>query len=89
MGFALSSLGVLCGGPGAGGILATHGGSDWIRVWTFAGVVTCASGLGFLNFEDQGVWFWVNLESRKPSSKCRMMPSNRASLVASVFCNNP
>jgi hypothetical protein len=48
MGFALLSLGVLCGGPGAGGILGTRDGSNWAGVWTFAGATTCVSGFGFL-----------------------------------------
>jgi len=48
MGFALLSLGVLCGGPGAGGILGTCDGSNWAGVWTFAGATTCVSGFGFL-----------------------------------------
>ncbi|CAH0035315.1 unnamed protein product [Clonostachys rhizophaga] len=48
MGFALLSLGVLCGGPGAGAILGLNEGSNWTGVWVFAGVVTCVSGLGFL-----------------------------------------
>ena len=39
MGFAMIGLGVLCGGPGGGGILGNDSRNlEWTGVWVYAGV---------------------------------------------------
>ena len=48
MGFAMIGIGVLCGGPGGGGILGNDGSNlHWNGVWIYAGVTTMAAGTVF------------------------------------------
>ncbi|KAF2719374.1 MFS general substrate transporter [Polychaeton citri CBS 116435] len=52
MGFALLGIGVLCGGPGGGGILQRNGQDihdlDWTGTWIYGAVTVLVSGLTFL-----------------------------------------
>lgn len=47
MGYAIIAFGVLAGGPGGGAILDKGNSLHWNGLWTFGGVLTCASGLGY------------------------------------------
>ena len=48
MTFALIGIGVLCGGPGGGGILGTDRENlHWNGTWIYAGVTTIAAGVVF------------------------------------------
>ena len=48
MGFAMIGIGVLCGGPGGGGILGTDNSNlHWDGVWIYAGVTTLVAGTVF------------------------------------------
>lgn len=48
MGFAFIGIGVLAGGPGAGGILGRDEPLHWDGLWTYAGVCTLFSGFVFM-----------------------------------------
>ncbi|KAF2151293.1 putative MFS monocarboxylate transporter [Myriangium duriaei CBS 260.36] len=47
MGYAMVGLGVLAGGPGAGGILGEVDPLDWRGVWIFSGVACVVAGFGY------------------------------------------
>ena len=48
MGFAMIGFGVLISGPSGGAILkGSDGFLDWHSLWTFGGVMTCVSALGY------------------------------------------
>lgn len=47
-GYAILGLGVLASGPGAGAILGTSASLNWHGLWTFGGVCTLVSGVGYL-----------------------------------------
>lgn len=48
MGFAMIALGVLCGGPGGGGILGNDRQNlHWTGVWIYAGVAALVAGTIF------------------------------------------
>ncbi|KAI8665516.1 MFS domain-containing protein [Fusarium sp. Ph1] len=48
MGYAIIALGVLISGPSGGAILSGNGNTlHWHNLWTFGGVPTCLSGLGY------------------------------------------
>ncbi|KAK3702446.1 hypothetical protein LTR37_014912 [Vermiconidia calcicola] len=48
MGFTLIGIGVLCGGPGGGGILGTDRSNlHWTGTWVYAGVTCLAAGVVF------------------------------------------
>ena len=48
MGFAMIAIGVLCGGPAAGGILgADRRNLHWTGVWIYAGVAALVAGTIF------------------------------------------
>ncbi|KAI8716623.1 MFS domain-containing protein [Fusarium sp. LHS14.1] len=48
MGYAIIALGVLISGPSGGAILSGNGHIlHWHSLWTFGGVPTCLSGLGY------------------------------------------
>lgn len=48
MGFAMIGIGVLCGGPGGGGILGTDSSNlDFNGTWIYAGVSTIGAGVVF------------------------------------------
>ena len=47
MGFAMIGFGVLISGPSSGAILKGSNGLEWHGLWTFGGVFTCVSGLGY------------------------------------------
>ncbi|ORY04143.1 monocarboxylate permease-like protein, mch4 [Clohesyomyces aquaticus] len=44
-GFAIAGLGLLAGGPGAGGILGTGESRDWTGLWVYGGVCMCGASL--------------------------------------------
>lgn len=44
-GFAISGLGLLAGGPGAGAVLGTDHPLDWKGLWVYGGVAACVAGL--------------------------------------------
>jgi predicted MFS family arabinose efflux permease len=48
MGYAIIALGVLVSGPSGGAILGSGDKLDWHGLWTFGGVSTCVSGLGYI-----------------------------------------
>lgn len=49
MGFAIAALGLLAGGPGAGGIIGTDPRHlHWTGAWVFSGV--CSFAAGFMTF---------------------------------------
>ena len=45
MGFAMTSFGLLVGGPGGGAILGRTEPLHWLRLWIFAGVTASVAGL--------------------------------------------
>ena len=48
MAYAIIAMGILAGGPGGGAILDNGDGSlHWKNLWTFGGVLTAVSALGF------------------------------------------
>ena len=50
MGLTVAGLGVLAGGPGAGGILdstTNRGSLNWTGTWVFGGVTSLAAGIIF------------------------------------------
>jgi MFS family permease len=48
MGFAMASVGLLIGGPGAGGILGTKEPLNWTGLWVFGGVTALVAGLMYI-----------------------------------------
>lgn len=49
MGFTMIGAGVLCGGPGAGGILGNDERSlNWLGTWIYAGVAAMVAGAIFV-----------------------------------------
>ncbi|KAK8085325.1 major facilitator superfamily domain-containing protein [Apiospora hydei] len=53
LGFALSGLGTLAGGPGGGGILGMGENPDWRSLWIYGGVCSLAGGVIFIGLRIQ------------------------------------
>ncbi|KAK7943674.1 uncharacterized protein PG986_012787 [Apiospora aurea] len=53
LGFALSGLGTLAGGPGSGGILGMGDNPDWRSLWIYGGVCSLAGGVIFIGLRIQ------------------------------------
>lgn len=64
MGFAFLGFGVLSGGPAGGSVLGTGLAHDnWVRLWTYGGTMTVASGILMLGLR---IWLtrgklWVRI----------------------------